>query len=115
MGNSGEVFKEMASFIAANPQVTFAGLTPNMKGLEGAMAANCKEVAIFGAASESFSKKNINMSIDEALGKQGEVATSALASGLTVRGYVSCVVGEDAVVVKLNIRVDDTLSLLGNS
>jgi hydroxymethylglutaryl-CoA lyase len=115
MGNSGEVFKELASFIAANPQVTFAGLTPNMKGLEGAMAANCKEVAIFGAASESFSKKNINMSIDEALGKQGEVATSALASGLTVRGYVSCVVGEDAVVVKLNIRVDDTLSLLGNS
>lgn len=81
MGNSGEVFKELSSFIAANPQVTFAGLTPNMKGLEGAMKASCKEVAIFAAASESFSKKNINMSIEEAMSKQGEVATAALDSG----------------------------------
>ena len=81
MANSGEVFKELSSFIVANPQVTFAGLTPNMKGLEGAMEASCKEVAIFAAASESFSKKNINMTIEEAMSKQGEVATAALASG----------------------------------
>jgi hydroxymethylglutaryl-CoA lyase len=82
MGNSGEVFKELSTFISENPQVTFSGLTPNMKGLEGALAASCKEVAIFGAASESFSKKNINMSIEEAMSKQGEVATAALASGM---------------------------------
>ena len=81
MGNSGEVFKELAPFIAANPQVTFAGLTPNMKGLEGALAASCKEVAVFAAASESFSKKNINMTIEESMSKQGDVAKAAIAEG----------------------------------
>lgn len=84
MGNSGEVFRELEPFIAANPQATFAGLTPNMKGLEGALSASCKEVAIFAAASESFSKKNINMTIEQAMAKQGEVATAALAEGLYV-------------------------------
>lgn len=93
MANSGEVFRELSSFIDANPKVTFAGLTPNMKGLEGALEASCKEVAVFAAASESFSKKNINMTIEQSMSKQGEVASSALAAGLSVRGYVSCVVG----------------------
>lgn len=90
MADSAEVFR---SVTVSHPQVTFAGLTPNLKGLEGALAAGCREVAVFGAASESFSKKNINMSIKEAFEAQGSVTAQALALGLKVRGYVSCVLG----------------------
>ena len=81
MANSDEVFKQLDSLAASHPNVVFSGLTPNMKGLEGALAVNCKEVAIFCAASESFSKKNINMTTKEALTKQGEVTSRAIQSG----------------------------------
>lgn len=68
-------------------------LTPNMKGLEAAVAAGVGEVAIFGAASEKFSKKNINCSINESLARFSVVAKEAINRGLRVRGYVSCVLG----------------------
>lgn len=71
--------------------VRYAALTPNMKGLEGALAARVDEVAIFGAASEGFSRANINASIAESLARFAPVAEAAQAAGVPVRGYISCV------------------------
>ncbi|MGO9364503.1 MAG: hydroxymethylglutaryl-CoA lyase [Rhodomicrobium sp.] len=68
-------------------------LVPNEKGLDAALAAGAREIAIFGAASETFSRKNINCSIYESLERFKPVAIRALAAGLSVRGYVSCVLG----------------------
>lgn len=73
--------------------VRYAALTPNAKGLEGALAARADEVAVFAAASESFSQKNINCSIAESLDRFVPVLDRAKAQGLPVRGYVSCVLG----------------------
>ncbi|MBM3573688.1 MAG: hydroxymethylglutaryl-CoA lyase, partial [Alphaproteobacteria bacterium] len=64
-----------------------------LKGLEAALAAGVSEIAMFGAASESFSKRNINCTIDESLERFGSVARAARERGLRVRGYVSCVLG----------------------
>jgi hydroxymethylglutaryl-CoA lyase len=72
--------------------ISYAALTPNMKGLENAVAAKADEVAIFGSASEGFSKANINATIAESLERFKPVAEAAKAAGLPVRGYVSCVV-----------------------
>jgi hydroxymethylglutaryl-CoA lyase len=74
------------------PGVIYAALTPNLKGFERALAAKAGEVAIFGAASETFSQKNINCSIAESLARFGPVMDAAKAAGIPVRGYVSCVV-----------------------
>ncbi len=68
-------------------------LVPNEQGLDAALAAGAQEIAIFGAASETFSRKNINCSIYESLERFKPVAIRALAAGLSVRGYVSCVLG----------------------
>jgi hydroxymethylglutaryl-CoA lyase len=73
--------------------VSYPVLVPNLKGLEGAIAAKAGEIAIFGAASESFSRKNINCSIAESLDRFAPVAAQARAAGMRVRGYVSCVLG----------------------
>ncbi len=78
--------------IARKKGVTYAALTPNMKGLEAALSAGVDEVAIFGSASESFSQKNINCSITESLERFAPVAKTALAAGVSLRGYVSCVI-----------------------
>lgn len=78
--------------IARRPGVTYAALTPNLKGFERAVAAKAGEVAIFGAASESFSQKNINCSIAESLERFAPVAEAAKEAGIPVRGYVSCAV-----------------------
>ncbi|MBO6808563.1 hydroxymethylglutaryl-CoA lyase [Thalassospira sp.] len=79
--------------ITRKPGVTYPVLAPNMKGLEAAIAAGATEVAVFGAASESFSQKNINCSIAESLDRFRPVADAAREAGLAVRGYVSCVLG----------------------
>ncbi|MBA1147954.1 hydroxymethylglutaryl-CoA lyase [Ectothiorhodospiraceae bacterium WFHF3C12] len=68
-------------------------LTPNMKGFEAAMEAGAEEVAVFGAASESFSRRNINCSIAESLERFRPVVEAARERGVPVRGYVSCVLG----------------------
>ncbi|WP_417594441.1 hydroxymethylglutaryl-CoA lyase [Oceanospirillum sp.] len=73
--------------------VTYAALTPNLKGLESAIAAGVDEVAVFGAASEAFSQKNINCSIAESLERFAPVMKLAKENHLKVRGYVSCVLG----------------------
>ena len=84
---------EVMAGIRRKPGVSYPVLVPNMKGLEAALAAGVGEIAIFGAASESFSQKNINCSIAESLARFRPVAESALANGLRVRGYLSCVLG----------------------
>ncbi|XP_055818134.1 hydroxymethylglutaryl-CoA lyase, mitochondrial-like isoform X3 [Solanum dulcamara] len=68
-------------------------LTPNLKGFEAAVAAGAKEVAIFAAASESFSRSNINCSIEDSLARYRDVALAAKNHSIPVRGYISCVVG----------------------
>ncbi|RVU34237.1 hydroxymethylglutaryl-CoA lyase [Hwanghaeella grinnelliae] len=89
MADSAEVMAR----IGRKPDISYPVLAPNLKGLEGALAAQAEEIAIFGAASESFSKRNINKSIAESLDAFRPVAEKALAEGLRVRGYISCVLG----------------------
>lgn len=79
--------------ITRRPGISYPVLTPNMKGFEGALAAGAEEVAIFGAASEAFSHKNINCSIDDSLARFRPVAEAAQRHGIRIRGYVSCVLG----------------------
>jgi hydroxymethylglutaryl-CoA lyase len=79
--------------VTRHANVTYAALTPNLKGLEAALAAGCGEVAIFAAASEAFSRKNINCSIEESIARFRPVAAAAHAAGIRLRGYVSCVLG----------------------
>ncbi len=93
MAGSDEVFDLLLQSTQPDPAMTYAALTPNMQGLERAIACGVKEVAVFAAASESFSQKNINCSIAESIERFKPVAEQALANGLTVRGYISCVVG----------------------
>ncbi|MBR9836454.1 MAG: hydroxymethylglutaryl-CoA lyase [Rhodobacteraceae bacterium] len=83
---------EVLAGITRAPGVSYAALTPNMRGFDAAMEAHADEVAIFGSASEGFSRANINASIAESLERFRPVAEAALARGVPVRGYVSCVV-----------------------
>src|SRR5690554_1860799 len=85
MAGSAEVFGQ----ITRKPGVTYAALTPNLKGLEAAIAAGVKEVAVFGAASEAFSQKNINCSIADSLARFAPLMEVARAHDIRVRGYVS--------------------------
>ena len=73
--------------------VAYPVLTPNMKGLEAAIVAGATEVAVFGAASEAFSQKNINCSVSESLERFRPLVDAAEAASVKVRGYVSCVLG----------------------
>ncbi|KPP85632.1 MAG: hydroxymethylglutaryl-CoA lyase [Rhodobacteraceae bacterium HLUCCO07] len=77
--------------IARAPGVRYAALTPNMRGFEGAVAARADEVAIFGSASEGFSRANINASIAESLERFAPIMEAARDVGMPVRGYISCV------------------------
>ena len=85
--------EEVLRAVRRKPGVRYPVLVPNLKGLEPALAAGAEEIAVFGAASESFSQKNINCSIAESLERFRPVAEAALARGVRVRGYVSCVLG----------------------
>ena len=84
---------EVLERIRRRPGVAYPVLTPNLKGFEAARAAGATEVAVFGAASEAFSKKNINCSIAESLERFSEVVSQAKKHDIAVRGYVSCVLG----------------------
>jgi hydroxymethylglutaryl-CoA lyase len=79
--------------IARKPGVSYPVLVPNMQGYEAARAAKAEEIAVFGAASETFSRKNINCSIDESLDRFAPVCAAAKRDRVRVRGYVSCVLG----------------------
>ena len=89
MAGSAEVFAQ----IQHKPGVVYGALTPNMRGFEDAVAAGVKEVAVFAAASEAFSQRNINCSISESLERFVPIMESARQRGISVRGYVSCVLG----------------------
>jgi hydroxymethylglutaryl-CoA lyase len=91
-------------------------LVPNLKGLDAALAAGAREIAVFTAASESFCRKNINCSIQESLERFAPVIERARAAGVAVRGYVSCVVGcpyEGAIAPQAVARVAKALWELG--
>jgi len=112
MADSGEVF----AAIKRKPGVTYSALTPNLKGFEAALAAGADEVAIFGAASESFTQKNINCSISESLERFAPVMAAAKANNLRVRGYVSCVLGcpyEGEISAEKVAEVSDKLLQMG--
>ncbi len=89
MADTADVLKAFAGRTGVN----FPVLVPNEKGLDAALAAGAREIAIFGAASETFSQKNINCSIAESIERFAPVAERALKAGVRVRGYVSCVLG----------------------
>ena len=96
--------------------VSYPVLTPNMKGYEGAKAGKADTIAVFGAASESFSKKNINASIAESLERFRPVIEAATADDVRVRGYVSCVLGcpyEGKILLADVVRVSKALYDMG--
>lgn len=84
---------EVMAALSRRPGVRYPVLVPNLKGLEAALAAGATEVAVFAAASESFSQRNINCSIAESLARFESVMAAARAAGVQVRGYVSCALG----------------------
>lgn len=84
---------EVMANIRRKPGVIYSALTPNMKGLEAAIAANVDEVVIFGAASEAFSQKNINCSIEESIARFEPVAQTALDKGIRLRASISTAFG----------------------
>ena len=89
MAGSAELMRR----VPRQPGLHYSVLTPNLQGLEAALAAGCDEVAVFGAASEAFSQRNINCSISESLARFRAVIERARQHPLRVRGYVSCVLG----------------------
>lgn len=89
MADSGEVYRG----IHKKPGVAYPMLVPNMKGLEAALEAGVEEIAIFAAASETFTQKNINCSIDESIERYQQVVDKARNEGIKIRGYISCVLG----------------------
>lgn len=89
MADSAEVFAR----IARHPRTAYPALVPNMKGLDAAIAAGVGEIAVFVSASEGFSLKNIACTRAESLDRLAPVAEKALAAGLRLRGYVSCIAG----------------------
>ena len=112
MASTAEVFDG----IQRNEGIAYTALTPNLKGFEGALAAGVDEIAIFGAASESFSQKNINCSITESIERFKPVIAAAKANKIPVRGYVSCVAGcpyEGAIEASVVARVSKTLFEMG--
>lgn len=102
--------------IKRNSKIDYAVLTPNLRGLDAALKAKADEVAIFASASEGFSQKNINCSIDESIERFKPVAKAALEAGVKLRGYVSCIVEcpyDGAVAPQAVIDVTNKLFDLG--
>jgi hydroxymethylglutaryl-CoA lyase len=110
---------DTASVLAALPmrdEVSFPVLVPNMKGFAAARQSGVREIAIFGAASESFSRRNINCSIEESLARFQPVAEAARSAGMRVRGYISCVVDcpyEGPIAPDAVARVAERLLAMG--
>ena len=89
MAASAEVYQQ----VHKSPGVSYPMLVPNMRGLEAAIECGVEEIALFAAASETFSKKNTNCSIDESIQRFSEVVTRAQAESMRIRGYISCALG----------------------
>ncbi|GAM21608.1 hypothetical protein SAMD00019534_047830, partial [Acytostelium subglobosum LB1] len=110
MADSNEVYRGINKATG----VSYPTLTPNLQGFRSALNAGVKEVAVFAAASETFSKKNINATIDESLARYKDVCQEAINNGIKVRGYVSCAMGcpyegrvSNAKVVEVSKRLFD--------
>jgi len=109
---------EILAGITRKAGVSYPVLVPNMKGLNAARAAGADHIAVFGAASESFTQKNINCSIAESLDRFAPVCQAAQQDGIALRGYVSCVLGcpyEGAVPVAQVVEVSSRLFEMGCS
>jgi hydroxymethylglutaryl-CoA lyase len=107
---------EVLSRIQRRPGIRYPVLVPNMKGLEAALAAGVDEIAVFGAASETFSRRNINCSIDESLERFRPVVAEARSRAVPVRGYISCVVDcpyEGSIAPAAVARVAKALYVMG--
>ncbi len=89
MGDAAEVMAR----IRRKPGVTYSVLVPNAKGMEGALAAKADEIVVFAAASEAFSQRNINCSIDESIERFRPVTAQAQQHGIRIRGAISCALG----------------------
>lgn len=105
---------EVLAGIKVRPGVSYPVLVPNVRGLEAALAAGATEISIFGAASETFSQRNINCSIDESLRRFAEVTAKAHKSKVRIRAYISCVLGcpyegaiSPAIVADIAARLAD--------
>ena len=112
MAMSDQLFAELPK----DPNISLSLLTPNIKGFESALAVGCQEVAVFTAASESFTQKNINCSIDESFAKFADIFAAAKQHNIKVRGYVSCIVDcpyEGAIEPKVVAQVTERLLELG--
>jgi hydroxymethylglutaryl-CoA lyase len=112
MASSEAVFEGLSRL----PGVRYTALTPNLQGFERAVAAAVDEVAVFAAASEAFSQKNINCTIDESLARFEPVMDAAARAGIPVRGYVSCVLGcpyEGQIAASETLRVSRALLDMG--
>jgi hydroxymethylglutaryl-CoA lyase len=102
--------------LAPMPDVSYSVLVPNLQGLHAALEAHVTEIAVFTAASETFSQKNTNASVEQSLGRLHAVAETALTRGLKVRGYVSCALGcpfEGAIEPAAVARVASALREMG--
>jgi hydroxymethylglutaryl-CoA lyase len=112
LADAAEVFRGLAR----RPGVAYPVLVPNLQGLERAIEAGAEEIAVFTAASETFNRKNINASIADSLARIGELAAPALARGMRIRGYISCMLGcpyEGAVSEDKVVEVAQALLELG--
>ena len=102
--------------LASRSDLSLPVLVPNARGLAAAKAAGARDIAIFAAASETFSRRNINRGIDASLAEYRAVAAEALAAGMKLRGYVSCVLGcpyEGKIAVANVVRVAAALAAMG--
>jgi len=107
---------EVMAGITRRPGTIYSVLTPNMRGFEGAVAAKADEVVIFAAASEAFSQRNINCSIEESITRFEPVARAAKDAGLRLRGSISCALGcpyQGEVPVASVVDVVKRLAALG--
>lgn len=107
---------EVATGVRRRDGVSYSALVPNMRGLDSASRAGVEEVAVFMAASQTHNRKNINKSTEEALATYGEVTREALARGMRIRGYVSCVYGcpyEGSVPIAQVLAVGGALLEMG--
>ena len=112
MAMSDQLFAELPK----DPNISLSLLTPNIKGFEAALAVGCQEVAVFTAASESFTQKNINCSIEESFAKFADIFAAAKQHNIKVRGYVSCIVDcpyEGAIEPKVVAQVTERLLNMG--
>lgn len=112
MAMSDQLFAELPK----DSNISLSLLTPNIKGFEAALAVGCQEVAVFTAASESFTQKNINCSIEESFAKFADIFAAAKQHNIKVRGYVSCIVDcpyEGAIDAKVVAQVTERLLNIG--